>query len=926
MPKMFFAYLFLMKQLAILVFCFIGLKLSAQQFGGFPPTTKWKQINTDTARIIFSSGSEAQAQRIATIIYQQAKDTTLGRELRKINTVLHGKTTLANGYVGLAPFRSEYYLIPGSSVFDFGNLPWYENLAVHEYRHVQQFNNFRKGLSKGFYYLFGERGLSLANALAVPDWFFEGDAVYAETVLTPQGRGRLPYFLSGYHSLWLEGKNYNWMKLRNGSLKDYVPNHYQLGYLLTNYGYAKYGPEFWKKVTNDAARFKPLVYPFQGAVKGASGVDFKTFRKEALEFYRSKLPKENVSINRNDKTVTNYYFPQFISADSVVYLKTAYNRIPAFYLKDKSGEHKISLKSIGSEEWFSYRNGTVAYTAFSTNTRWSLVNYNDIVLLDVKSGKEKRLTEKKRYYTPDISPSGNKIVAVMVNDSLETELHVLRTADGSVISQQRLPAFDQLYSNPKFLDEERIVVGVRDAKARMGLQLLEGGSVTTLIPFSYHTIGLPTIENNTIYFTANFSGNDDLYALQLKDKKLFQLTQGHTGNYYASVQGDSLIYSKFTTKGLQLQRASLSTMMWSEVNPIAINEQSQLYPVAGKERNILATPTERFAEKRYAKSTGLFNFHSWSPDYTTPEFTLSLYGDNILSTFSSNIFYRYNENERSHAVGFNTAYGGWTPIINAGVEYTYNRYIDFVNSTFDQFEARLGYNIPLNFTQNKTYKFLNFGSNFVLNRTIPTGPFKDSFQLNTTGYLHHFVSWSHQLPRAVQQIFPKFGVGTTTAYRHRLDDKGYQFLHNTQFALPSFGNHSLVLGGSFQEVDTSNIIFSNRFALSRGYPDYYFSRMWRLSGNYHFPIAYPDFGFANILYIQRMRGNLFYDHSKVFSRNKQNTRDLRSVGAELFFDTQWWNSFPISFGIRYSNLLDHQFTGLSRHQFEFVLPLDLIPD
>ncbi|HEU4472752.1 MAG TPA: hypothetical protein VFR58_16775, partial [Flavisolibacter sp.] len=177
----------------------------AQQFGAFPPSTRWKQIDNDTARVIFSRGADWQASRIATLIRRAAADTplSLGAGLRKVNVVLHNRTTLANGYVALGPFRSEFYLVPGFNLFDQGNTPWYEQLALHEYRHVQQYNNFRHGLSKGFYYLFGEQGLALANAMTVPDWFFEGDAVHTETALSRQGRGRLPYFLSGYNSLWL---------------------------------------------------------------------------------------------------------------------------------------------------------------------------------------------------------------------------------------------------------------------------------------------------------------------------------------------------------------------------------------------------------------------------------------------------------------------------------------------------------------------------------------------------------------------------------------------------------------------------------------------------------------------------------------------------------------------------------------------------
>jgi hypothetical protein len=52
------------------------------------------------------------------------------------------------------------------------------------------------------YYLAGDDGLSLAINAAVPDWFYEGDAVYNETVHSKQGRGRIPFFTNQYKSLW----------------------------------------------------------------------------------------------------------------------------------------------------------------------------------------------------------------------------------------------------------------------------------------------------------------------------------------------------------------------------------------------------------------------------------------------------------------------------------------------------------------------------------------------------------------------------------------------------------------------------------------------------------------------------------------------------------------------------------------------------
>jgi hypothetical protein len=932
-----------MKQfLAGIVVMLITTQLHAQQFGAFPPSVKWQQINTNTVRIIYPAVVDSQAQQIADIIQKIIirQPNSLGTHVRKIDIVLHNATTLANGYVALAPFRSEYYLIPGSDIFEFGANPWYQELAVHEYRHVLQYSNFNRGISKIGSIIFGESGQALFNALVIPGWFWEGDAVHAETALTPQGRGRTPYFFNGYKSLWREGREYNWMKLRNGSLKDYVPDHYNLGYLLVNYGYLKYGDDFWKKVSNDAAAYKGLFYPLQKAVKRYSGVDYKTFRKEALDYYSARV-KEN-TVKQKRQTVTNYYFPQYINDDSLLYVKSSYKKLPAFYIKDKNGEHKLRLKNLSTEDWLSYRKGTIAYTAYETNARWSLVNYSSIYLYDIHSNRQKKITNKARYFTPDISPSGKKIIAVSVNEKTETALHVL-DASGKIL--KLLPAIDHSYfTHPRFIDENTIVVmeRLRNSTMQMSRMDLLTGSREILIPSTSALLGYPFPYQGSIYFVSSVKGVDDIYALRLSDKKIFRAQSGVTGKYYPSVYKDSLAWSAFTSNGLQLNEKTLTLDETNEIDPQSWNEVVLPYPVADADgpSNLLVKSSRRFPVSRYKQGAHLFNFHSWNPEYTDPELTLTLLSNNVLNTFSNEVYYRYNQNETSHAFGFNSSYGKWFPVINAGVEYILNRtFFDTVRRyDVNQIEARIGYNIPLSFTAKRMYRFLDFGSDYVFNQTSFVGK-KDSGQTQFS-YLHHFISWSHYLPRARQHIYPKFGYTLSADLRHVIDShfggtfsQNAQWLLGAQLFLPSFGNHSIVLSAAYQRVDTVSAVFSNRFSNSRGYEDYYFRKMWRASANYHFPILYPDFGVANIVYLQRVRGNVFYDYTKVYSgyfaEDPYPLRTLRSTGLEIYFDTKFWNELPVSFGIRASYLLDDGFSSQDRKGntwVELILPLDLIPN
>lgn len=924
------------KALATILFLSITVVGTAQQFGAFPPSTRWQQIKTDTARIIFDPAVGGLAQNVAAIIHRanRINPNPLGNNIRRISIVMHKNTTLANGYVSLGPFRSEYYLIPGSNIFELGATPWWQDLAVHEYRHVHQFSNFDKGPSRVASILFGQEGQAAFNSLSVPNWFFEGDAVMSETIETTQGRGRAPAFFNGFKALWHEGRDYSWAKIRNGSLKDLVPNHYPLGYMLVNYGYQKYGADFWQKVCDDALSFRGFFGFFNGNIKHISGEKFKTFRSNALDFYKHEVSTRRDAVTKHE-TVTDYFFPQQIGEDSLLYLKSSFRSLPAFYLRDKNGEHRIRMRSISNEEWFRYRNGTIVYTAYNTSPRWSLINYSNIVLLDINTGEEKRITEKGKYFTPDISPNGEKILAVAFTDSLNSELHLLNR-EGAVEKRISAPK-GALFVHPRFINNDEFVVAIREVVGTMSIRRgsLSKESFQTLLSPGLAIVGYPFVQNNKLYFVSSQSGNDDLYEADLDEglpvKKIRQLTFGQTGAYFPNLRSDTLLWSRFTSNGYRLQKTSLTNIKASTITGNDLTKRGLPFKIALQDApNALLNNNREFESSPYKKSTGLFNFHSWRPNYSDPEITYSLYSDNILNTFSNEIFYRYNINETSHAVGFNTFYGGLFPVLNAGVNYTFNRTVKttLLTYTLNQFEVQGGYNIPLNFSGGKMYKRLNFGSNLVYNQRIPTGIYKNLLQSQTGLYAYHFISYSQQLPSAVQHIYPRFAFAVSAQHRQLINDAGFQSLGGVSLYLPSIRNHAIVLAANIQETDTANVTFSNRFANSRGYNDYYFSRMWRLSGNYHMPLLYPDMGLSGIIYFLRIRSNFFYDYTRVYSRNKQASAEQRSVGGELYFDTKVFNTLPASIGLRLSHLLDDDFSRTrpkGSNIFEVVLPLNLIP-
>lgn len=925
----------------ILVVLCISAQAAAQSFGGNPASVKWQQVNTDTVRVIFPKGWEQQAQRITQVVHrlQRQQASNLGKDFRKVNIVLQNQTLLSNAYVGLAPFRSEFYTTAPQNVFTLGAANWLDNLAVHEYRHVQQYNNFNKGLSRFASWLLGEQGQALANALSVPDWFFEGDAVFNETRYTGQGRGRLPLFLSSYQSLWLANRQYDFMKLRNGSLRDYVPNHYELGYLLVAYGRKQYGDDIWRRITDDAARFRSWLYPFQGAVKKYTGVPYAQFVKEAMQYYRqqwqtSGSDQVNWLTPAVPKQVVNYQYPQAAADGSVIVLKTGNRTIPAFYKLTTDGkEDRIAVKDISADTYFTYQNGKIVYAAYQPDPRYGNREFQSIRELDVQTGKEKILLRRSRYFSPALSSDGKRLLAVEMDASGRSNLIHMDTA-GTV-----LDSFTQagvVYSTPRFSADDRFFYAAeRNQAGEMSLLKYQQGRslpVDTLMAPANRLIGYLTVQSDTLLFTTTYQGRDELWALVdgRERRGPYRLASYATGLYQGIIQADGgLVCAAFTAEGYRLGRFHPRWERLALRDELTEPNLPGIYP--DSDRSLLASlPAGNFQVSKYPKSTRLLNLHSFRPFYEQPEYSLTLYGENVLNTLQSEIAYTYNENEGSHKLGYNGAYGGsfLQPVF--GVSNTWQRSGAWNRDTMLNWNELVGYaglRLPLNLTGGKQYRNLTLTATYHLDKISWTGLARKLLADRSFPYLQTRIAYSGQIQRTAQQIYPHLGQSLVLQYRNLVNNySAYQFLATGSLFLPGLGHsHSLVLTAAFHSRDTlQQYLFANNFPFSRGYSAVDFPRMWKVGVNYHFSWAYPDKGFGNLVYLLRVRSNLFFDYGIGRSLRLATNYPFQTVGTELFFDTRWWNQQPVTFGVRYSRLLNNEFRGITRpNVWELVLPVNL---
>ncbi len=892
--------------------------------------------------MIFPQGLDSIARRITNIIsfIRQPTEKTIGPQSKKINIVLQNQTIVSNAYVGLGPFRSEFFLTPQQNSFEMGSVPWPDQLTIHEYRHVEQYNNFNVGLSKVMGIIFGEEGLALANNAAIPNWFYEGDAVYNETNLSAQGRGKLPAFFDAYRSLWKAGKNYSWMKLRNGSLKNFVPDHYALGYLLVSYGREKYGDKFWENVTHDAAAYKSLIYPFQHAIKKYAGVDYVTFRNNALDFFKKEFEVQKSPEKSNLGKLKNEQFPSFTEDGSVVFLKSTSKQIPQFVIKKGEPLKKIRTQDYTLSDYFSYRNGKILYTSYKPDIRRGYRDYSNLKIIDANNGKEQTLSKKTKYFSPDLSEDGQTIVVVNEPQAGLCNLRLINANSGKVIKQ--LPNPDNLfYTYPKFYDNNKIISAVRNPKGQMSLAEInfENNETKYLLPFTYHVAGFPCIFNDTLYFSYSYKKNDELFAYTFSDQKLWLIEVAPSegiGKYHPFVNAAYIGWSSFTAEGYRIQKALKSTVLFKEITTEELEEKISNFGITAINKTnaglLNEVPNDSFAVSKYHKTFKLFNFHSIEPAISDPEYTLSLVSENILNTLQSNLSFTYDRAEKYKEVSFNAVYGAWFPYLTIGANYFIDRSTLYHQQLvhFNQLEPYAGFNIPLNLSKGRSFTYLNFGSQYVYSQGTFRGKYKDSLS-SSYSYVSNFLSFSHEIQKASQQIFPSFAQSISISYKTPVQNvNGYQFMANGNLYFPGFAKtHSIVLNGALLRKDSLNQInFSSGFPFSRGYQSVNFYRMYKWGINYHLPIAFPDKGFADIVYLLRVRANLFYDNTTAndFYPNKTSySKNFRSTGTEITFDTKWWNEVNVSFGVRYSRLLDKDvFGGTGYNRWEIILPVNIL--
>lgn len=856
--------------------------------GQEPGSVRWMQIKTGRFTVVYPESYGKQGIIYAKTLEKAYSDLlTLYPEKKiKMPVVIHSLTTKSNGYVAWAPRRMELYPTPEQNTIP---LATEEQLAIHELAHVFQMKSLNSGFSRIMSVPFGEHFTGLTAAL-LPLWFMEGDAVFAETMLTESGRGRTASFQKQLKAISVEnGKLFKYDKLLNGSYQDFIPDHYESGYQVVTWSKLKYGLQTWNNIMKFTAENPFTVVPVNISLRKIAGLNKRKLFDETFDTLRTIWKNEIISenaikyeINNPDKKgrFVNYYSPVITGSDSIIAVKTSLDNPSEFVLINPSlkREKRIHVPGQFYPYVFSYSKGKIAWVENQGDPRWENRDYSVIKIMDLSTGSVKKLSRKSRYQSLCLSPDGRKIVATENSTDNTNNIVFIDAITGEIENKTSTP--DNIYlQRPQWTNDGKQVVFISLNKEGEGIVSFKVNETSweTLIEAGRNDLQSATVRNDSLFFVSSVSGTENIYY-RTKNGENGKITSSEFGATDLSVKGNKIIFSNYSSSGNNISQVLISDFVKSGPN----NSKTTDFLIERiKPEPILGTSLSEveYTPQPYRKWQHLLNFHSWLPFYADLEEIktdpgtvrpgFSLLTQNLLSTLISQTGYEYSH-DKKHIIHSRITFNGWYPVFESRIDYGGSPRItkiarqgEIVTNPSVIKPGLISTNtisVPLRFSSGRFSEYFrpSVTSDFRNDYIYLNGAY-DFGQTIVSGRLY-FSNYYRSVQR---DIYPRWAQVFDINYSFApFDDNLYGTLGTlkTTFYFPGILPHNSVRIRIEREKQVPvKFLYGNRVSFPRGYKNIMSKKLELYSADYVLPLLYPDLSLSSILYLKRIRAGVFYD-------------------------------------------------------------------
>lgn len=650
-----------------------------------PFRVRWRQVNTPHFKIMYPVGYDTQAQRMANTLEHvyEPEARTLSARPRKIPIILQNQSALSNGFVALAPRRSEFFGMPPQNYNFIGNNDWLDLLATHEYRHIVQFQKSITGFNKLIYYTLGQFGLAAMSFAAVPNWFWEGDAVAIESAVTSAGRGRIPNFDVMLRTNFLEGRRFNYHKQYLRSYKHFIPDHYVLGYHMVSHLRDKTNdPLVWDRITGRAWAWPFVPFTFSNAIHKETGLHVRDLFNDMADTRTNawrqmtdtlRLTAFTTVTQRTNEIYTNYHYPQLLENGLVVAQKQGLGDIETMVaLRDGKEVQRFVAGVMVNTGMLSAARQRVVWNEYRFDPRWGMRTYTVVKAYDFETRKETTLTKNSRFNAAAISPDGYQVATIETTTNYATELVVLDFFSGQE-TKRFANAVEALLSMPRWSDDGRYIYFLQTVKQRKSVQRVDvaTGAQELVWDCGTENVGYPVPHGDYVFYNSPYSGIDNIYAFHLPTQTHYRVTSSKYGAYNPAPVSDKgvIYYNEQTRNGLDVVYTSWAPGAWLPKTAIPRPARSFLERLVEQEGvpNLLGNvPAHVYTSKPYSRAKGMLNVHSWGPYFTSSltNADIGISSTDVLSTTRIQAGYQFDILERTGGWRANVSYQGFYPIID----------------------------------------------------------------------------------------------------------------------------------------------------------------------------------------------------------------------------------------------------------------------